>query len=173
MTNMLSITEHPPFVPSTKYIVVVPGLTCMSDCFDVNPEIFSVQRYVIAPDGFRIAVSPGQIEILLPASTIGSGALVAFTRGITFDATSSNLYDPQNSLRFNYNGTDSVQRRVSIPDPGAAKGLLVAHTGRVATTANGLLNSSYATTNGQYTDLPQVLYNTTLSDGTVIDCGTY
>jgi len=107
------------------------------------------------------------------ASTIGSGALVAFTRGITFDATSSNLYDPQNSLRFNYNGTDSVQRRVSIPDPGAAKGLLVAHTGRVATTANGLLNSSYATTNGQYTDLPQVLYNTTLSDGTVIDCGTY
>ena len=107
------------------------------------------------------------------ASTIGSGALVEFTRGITFDSNSSALYNPANSLRFNYNGTDSVQRRVSIPNPGAGNGLLVAHTGRVATTTAGLADSNYATTNGRYVDLPQVLYNTTLSDGTVIDCGTY
>ena len=27
----------------------------------------------MAPEGFSIAVSPGQIEILLPASTLGKG----------------------------------------------------------------------------------------------------
>ena len=108
------------------------------------------------------------------ASTISSSALVEFTRGITFDATpNTSNYDPINSLRFNYNGTDSRQRRVSIPNPGVGNGLLVAHTGRVATTTAGLANANYATTSGQYVDVSQVLYNTTLSDGTVIDCGTY
>lgn len=108
------------------------------------------------------------------ASTIGSGALVEFTRGITFDVSSGGQYEnSSDSLRIKFNAAASTQRQISIPNPGTGNGLVVAHTGRVATTAAGLGNANYATTGGQYVDVSQVLYNTTLSEGTVIDCGTY
>ena len=100
--------------------------------------------------------------------SVASSSVIDFTRGITFSSVSASTgFDSEaNALRIKYNGTDDVGRNISIRNPGANKFVQVVDIGRAAA-------SDSSTTPG-YVDLAQqTIYNKTLSEGTIIDCGTY
>ena len=96
---------------------------------------------------------------------------VRFSSGLTFDRTqnANNPAGVANSPFIQYFGA----REIYIPTAPTSQANVLVHTGRSAT-STGLANGNYHLTSGQYNDLTQqVLYNKTLSEGTIIDCGTY
>lgn len=96
-----------------------------------------------------------------------SNSIIEFARGITFDATSntSQFGGEANALRIRYNGqSDSVARHITIRNPGATRHTQLVDTGKAGTTDSGLGTVDLA---------QQVIYNKTLADGTIIDCGGY
>ena len=108
-------------------------------------------------------------------STISSH-VVEFVRGITFDySANANEFDRSaDNLRIKYaSTTNSSTRTLSFRNPGSSRATIGVDIGRAATspTAN---QPNWETTGGQYAELgQQTLYNKTLSEGTIIDCGTY
>jgi hypothetical protein len=116
---------------------------------------------------------------------------VGFKTGVTFNAgTNTITYSGSpNPFIIGYNdsaGQDGFGRLISFRDPGytglnsgitGGNGIVVVDTGRSARSSAVAANdSSYhtKTVNVDYFELPQqTLYNKTLSEGTIIDCGTY
>ena len=89
-------------------------------------------------------------------------------RGITFypNTLATGFEGMQNNLRIQYAATDDTSRTISIRNPGANKFIQLVDTGKYA-------GSDSSTTPG-FVDLgQQTIYNKTLADGTIIDCGTY
>jgi hypothetical protein len=100
--------------------------------------------------------------------SVATSSIIDFTRGITFSSvsTSTGFDSEANALRIKYNGTDDVGRNISIRNPGANKFVQVVDIGRAAA-------SDSSTTPGFVDLAQQTIYNKTLSEGTIIDCGTY
>lgn len=100
--------------------------------------------------------------------SVAYSSIIDFTRGITFSsvAASTGFDSEANALRIKYNGTDDVGRNISIRNPGQNKFVQVVDIGRAAASDN-------STTPGFVDLAQQTIYNKTLSEGTIIDCGTY
>ena len=100
-----------------------------------------------------------------------SGARIMFTRGISFDVSSdvTNPAGAANALAIRYSGTDSNLRHLYIPPPPGGGG--AANHMALVTTGLAYLNES--STGVTADQAQQLIYNKTLSAGTIIDCGTY
>jgi hypothetical protein len=126
----------------------------------------------LANRGFLTFENNARVNFL---STI-SPHVVEFVRGITFDySANANEFDRSaDNLRIKYaSTTNSSTRTLSFRNPGGSRATIGVDIGRAATspTTN---QPNWETTAGQYAELgQQTLYNKTLSEGTIIDCGTY
>jgi hypothetical protein len=118
-----------------------------------------------------ISTARGTINVGNVASvsfgTSQEGSIINFTRGITFlSQTDATQFDGEaNALRISYNGTDNIGRTISIRNPGSTKHSQIVDTGR------GYPNLANINTPTELNQ--QTIYNKTLADGTIIDCGTY
>lgn len=104
--------------------------------------------------------------------------VVEFVRGVTFDySTNANEFDKSaDNLRIKYaSTTNSSTRTLSFRNPGGTRGTIGVDIGRAAVNPTpNPAQPNWETTFGQYAELgQQTLYNKTLSEGTIIDCGTY
>lgn len=107
-------------------------------------------------------------KVKVSFGSLGSGSVIGFERGITFypNTLATGFEGMQNNLRIQYAATDDTSRTISIRNPGANKFIQLVDTGKYA-------GSDSSTTPG-FVDLgQQTIYNKTLADGTIIDCGTY
>jgi len=100
--------------------------------------------------------------------TQGIGSIIGFERGITFypNTTANGFEGLQNNLRIQYAAIDDTSRTISIRNPGANRFIQLVDTGKYAT-------SDSSTAPGFLDLTQQTIYNKTLADGTIIDCGTY
>lgn len=97
-----------------------------------------------------------------------SGARIIFNRGISFDVSSSatNPAGAAQALAIRYNGADvSNLRHLYIPPPPGAN--------HMALVTTGLAYLNEDSTGATADQAQQLIYNKTLSAGTIIDCGTY
>jgi len=157
---------------------------------------FSGQFDISGPNvGTTPTIVLGQNAALrVEPNTSAVNRTVGFKTGVTFGAGTNTITYSGSPYPFiiGYNdndGSDGFGRLISFRDPGytgfsfspggitGGNGIVVVDTGRAArrpSIANN--NASYhtGTVNVDYLELPQqILYNKTLSEGTVIDCGTY
>lgn len=113
----------------------------------------------------------------------GAGAVIDFPRGITFYPNTNNtdfeggtafnggqalVTNSQNNLRIRYAANNLDPRTISIRNPGVNKFAQLVDNGKWASS-----DSSTLSTSGTIDADRQMIYNKTLADGTIIDCGTY
>jgi hypothetical protein len=113
----------------------------------------------------------------------GANTVIDFPRGITFypnpntggsdfeGGTAFNgglaaVSNPQNSLRIRYAADNVTPRTISIRNPGSNKFAQLVDNGKWASTDS-------TSPSGTIDADRQTIYNKTLGDGTIIDCGTY
>jgi len=125
-------------------------------------------------DGFAKIVAPsnsaniGQITLGNNANVIFNdvaAGVVKFARGITFDVTANTgqFGGEANALRIQYNGSNG-SRNLTVRNPGLNSHIQLVDTGRSSSSDSGL---------GSVELTQQIIYNKTLADGTIIDCGNY